>query len=85
MFDPSVERLGDRILGEAENVAAPDAGETASAGDDQEAKRSQGIPEDALRVSHHIVKGTDDPLELYGQVAIKLTPMLSMTRMLTPA
>ncbi len=26
-----------------------------------------------------LVKGTDDPLELYAQLAVKLTPILTMT------
>src|SRR6266700_3064978 len=45
MFDPSVKRLGGRILSEPEDVAASDPGETARAGDDQEAERAHAAEE----------------------------------------
>src|SRR2546426_9501530 len=45
MFDPSVERFGGRILSEPEHVAAADPGETAGAGDDQEAERAHAAEE----------------------------------------
>ena len=45
MFNPGVERFDGRILGEPEDVAAADPGETASAGDEQEAERAHAAEE----------------------------------------
>ena len=45
MFDSSVERFGGRIVGESEDVATPNPGETTRARDDQEAKRAHAAEE----------------------------------------
>ena len=41
MFNPGVEGLGDRILGEPEDVAAADPGQATRPGDEQETQGAQ--------------------------------------------